>query len=179
MPMPGLVLVASVGAPAHAATDNVATMPSRYRPWTGKRDMRILQKRSTRTAVRPGAKLHAATSRRPSTRSLLRRFTASARQGALITRRTQPWSARRGQSYSEPGCGARCLRHPSRSGHTITGSWDQSSLLRDLNGLRSPLRIQLVEESARVGLHRVLADEEFRRDLARAQPVRDRGKNLE
>src|SRR5437867_11498675 len=61
----------------------------------------------------------------------------------------------------------------------ITLSGDQSSLLRDLDGLRPPLGAQLIEQAARVRLHRVLANEEFLGDFSGAEPLRDRGEDLE
>src|SRR3954465_14245640 len=61
----------------------------------------------------------------------------------------------------------------------ITRSGDQSSLFSNLYGLGSTLCLQLVEQSAGVGLHRVLADRELGSDLAGAQALRNRGENLQ
>lgn len=52
------------------------------------------------------------------------------------------------------------------------------SLLRQVDGLGAALRPELVEEAARVGLHRVLADGEPLADLAVAQAGGDQAEDL-
>src|SRR5947208_3015352 len=58
-------------------------------------------------------------------------------------------------------------------------SGDETRVFRELNRLRPPLRIQLVEQPARMGLHGVLADEELFSDLPVAQPGGDQLEDLE
>src|SRR5829696_351611 len=60
----------------------------------------------------------------------------------------------------------------------IIPSADESRLLRDLHCLRSPSRIQLVEEPARMRLHRILAHREPLGDLAVAEPIGDELQDL-
>ena len=56
---------------------------------------------------------------------------------------------------------------------------DEADLFADLYGLRAAFRAELVEETARVGLDCVFADEEFVRDLAVAETLGDELEDLE
>ena len=56
---------------------------------------------------------------------------------------------------------------------------DEADLFTDLYGLRAAFRNELVEETARVGLHSVFTDKKFLRDLAIAHALGDEFEDLE
>src|SRR5437762_6992872 len=57
-------------------------------------------------------------------------------------------------------------------------SGDQSELFRDLNGLSAAAGVELGEETAGMGLHRILTHEELFGDLAVAQPRGDESEDF-
>src|SRR5882762_1497559 len=72
-------------------------------------------------------------------------------------------------------------KSPFRVGRLRAGkrSRDQPGVLADLHGLRPPLGAELIKQPARMGLHRVFADEQPPGNLSIAQPAGYEPENLQ